>query len=125
MPAYLFLLLAVLSRLALAATPHPEWFNFTAVGGMLLYFGARRSWREMLAPLAVLMALDYFLTVFRLSLRIPLGSLPSYMGLVRSGNGAGADSAAFKDDVCARRRGGAAGAHFILPDVELCGLGRQ
>lgn len=63
MPAYLFLLFAVLSRLALAATPHPEWFNFTAVGGMLLYFGARRSWREMLAPLAVLMALDYFLTV--------------------------------------------------------------
>jgi hypothetical protein len=63
MPAYLFLLFAVLSRLALAATPHPEWFNFTAVGGMLLYFGARRSWREMLAPLAVLMALDFFLTV--------------------------------------------------------------
>jgi hypothetical protein len=63
MPAYLFLLLAVLSRLALAATPHPEWFNFTAVGGMLLYFGARRSWREMVTPLVVLMALDYFLTV--------------------------------------------------------------
>ena len=63
MAAYLFLLIAVLSRLALAATPHPEWFNFTAVGGMLLYFGARRSWREMLAPLAVLMATDYFLTV--------------------------------------------------------------
>jgi len=63
MPAYLFLVFAVVSRLALAATPHPEWFNFTAVGGMLLYFGARRSWREMLAPLAVLMATDYFLTV--------------------------------------------------------------
>jgi len=64
MPAYLFLLFAVLTRLALAATPHPEWFNFTAVGGALLYFGARRSWREMLAPLAVLMATDYFLTVY-------------------------------------------------------------
>ncbi len=63
MAAYLFLLIAVASRLALAATPHPELFNFTAVGGMLLYFGARRSWREMLAPLAVLMATDYFLTV--------------------------------------------------------------
>lgn len=62
MPAYLLLVLAVLSRLALAATPHPEWFNFTAVGGALLFFGARRSWREMLAPLAVLMATDYFLT---------------------------------------------------------------
>jgi hypothetical protein len=64
MPAYLLLLIAVLSRLLLAATPHPEWFNFTAVGGALLYFGARRPWREMLAPLAVLMATDYFLTVF-------------------------------------------------------------
>ena len=29
MAAYLFLLIAVVSRLALAATPHPEWFNFT------------------------------------------------------------------------------------------------
>ena len=64
MPAYLFLLIAILGRLALAATPHPEWFNFTAIGGALLYFGARRSWREMLAPLAALMATDYFLTVY-------------------------------------------------------------
>jgi hypothetical protein len=63
MAAYLFLLIAVLSRLALASTPHPEWFNFTAVGAMLLFFGARRSWKEMLAPLAVLMATDFFLTV--------------------------------------------------------------
>ena len=64
MAAYLFLLFALLSRLALASSPHHNaWFNFTAVGGMLLYFGARRSWREMLAPFAVLMATDYFLTV--------------------------------------------------------------
>jgi hypothetical protein len=63
MPAYLFLLIAVVSRFALAANPHHSgWYNFTAVGGMLLYFGARRSWREMLAPLAVLMATDYVLT---------------------------------------------------------------
>jgi hypothetical protein len=62
MPAYLLILVAVLSRLLLAAYPHPDWFNFTAVGAALLYFGARRSRREMLAPLAVLMATDYFLT---------------------------------------------------------------
>jgi len=62
MPAYLLILVAVLSRVLLAASPHPDWFNFTAVGGALLYFGARRSWREMLAPLAILMATDYFLT---------------------------------------------------------------
>jgi hypothetical protein len=60
MPAYLLLVAAVLSRIV----PHPDWLNFTAVGGALLYFGARRSWREMLAPLAALMAADYFLTVF-------------------------------------------------------------
>jgi len=60
MPAYLLLALAVLSRIL----PHAGWWNFTAVGGALLYFGARRSWREMLAPLAVLMATDYFLTVY-------------------------------------------------------------
>jgi Family of unknown function (DUF6580) len=60
MPAYVLLVVAVLSRLV----PHPGWLNFTAVGGALLYFGARRSWREMLAPLAALMATDYCLTVF-------------------------------------------------------------
>ena len=60
MPAYLLLLVAVLSRLL----PHAGWWNFTAVGGALLYFGARRPWREMLIPLAALMATDYCLTVY-------------------------------------------------------------
>ena len=60
MPAYLLLLFAILSRLL----PHGGWMNFTAVGGALLYFGARRSWREMLGPLTALMATDYLLTVF-------------------------------------------------------------
>jgi hypothetical protein len=59
MPAYLLLLVAVLSRLL----PHAGLWNFTAVGGALLYFGARRSWREMLLPLTVLIATDYVLTV--------------------------------------------------------------
>jgi hypothetical protein len=60
MPAYLLLLVAVLSRLL----PHAGWMNFTAVGGALLYFGARRPWREMVAPLAALIATDYVLTVY-------------------------------------------------------------
>jgi hypothetical protein len=60
MPAYLLLVVAILSRVL----PHAGWFNFTAVGGALLYFGARRSWREMLAPMAALMVTDYCLTVF-------------------------------------------------------------
>jgi hypothetical protein len=60
MVAYLLLLVAVLTRVL----PHAGWMNFTAVGGALLYFGARRPWREMLVPLVVFMATDYFLTVF-------------------------------------------------------------
>jgi len=60
MPAYLLLVLAILTRVV----PHNGWMNFTAVGGALLYFGARRSWREMLAPLTALMVTDYCLTVF-------------------------------------------------------------
>ncbi len=60
MPAYLLLVFAILTRVM----PHHGWLNFTAVGGALLYFGARRSWREMLAPLVALMATDYCLTVF-------------------------------------------------------------
>ena len=60
MPAYLLLVLAILTRVV----PHHDWMNFTAVGGALLYFGARRSWREMLAPLAALMVTDYCLTVY-------------------------------------------------------------
>ena len=64
MPAYLLILVAVLSRFIPPLMPHADWMNFTAVTGALLYFGARRSWREMLAPLAALMASDYLLTTF-------------------------------------------------------------
>jgi hypothetical protein len=60
MIAYLLLLVAVLTRVL----PHAGWMNFTAVGAALLYFGARRPWREMAVPLAVLMTTDYYLTTF-------------------------------------------------------------
>jgi hypothetical protein len=60
MAAYLLLLLAVVTRVI----PHADWLNFTAVGGALLYFGARRPWREMLAPVAVLACTDIYLTLF-------------------------------------------------------------
>jgi hypothetical protein len=61
MAAYLLLLVAVLSRVI----PHAPWWDFTAVTGCLLYFGAKRPWREMLAPLAALITTDCFLTVFK------------------------------------------------------------
>jgi hypothetical protein len=60
MSAYLLLLLAVLSRVV----PHPAWLNFTAVGGSLLFFGARRPLRQAILPVAVLAATDYYLTSF-------------------------------------------------------------
>jgi hypothetical protein len=60
MLAYLLVLLAVLTRVL----PHAGWWNFTAVTGGLLYFGARRPWREMIVPVAILMATDYYLTTF-------------------------------------------------------------
>ncbi len=63
MAAYLVLLLAVLSRI-LPAAFHTTSVNFTAVGGGLLFFGARRSrWQTLFAVLA-LMATDYYLTVY-------------------------------------------------------------
>ncbi len=60
MAAYLLIVVAVLSRVV----PHPGWLNFTAVGGSLLYFGARRPLREMWIPVTVLAVTDYYLTVF-------------------------------------------------------------
>ncbi|MGC2637144.1 MAG: DUF6580 family putative transport protein [Acidobacteriaceae bacterium] len=57
MGAYLLIVVAVLSRVV----PHP-WLNFTAVGGGLLFFGARRPLREAIAPVVALMATDVWLT---------------------------------------------------------------
>lgn len=63
MAAYLVLVLAVLSRI-LPYSFHAVNLGFTAVGGGLLFFGARRSrWQTVFAVLA-LMATDYYLTVY-------------------------------------------------------------
>lgn len=63
MAAYILILVAVASRLI----PHAPWWSFTAVTGSLLYFGAKRPAREMLAPLAALITTDCYLTLFRYS----------------------------------------------------------
>lgn len=66
MAAYLVLLLAVLSRI-LPYSFHSVNLGFTAVGGGLLFFGARRSrWQTVFAVMA-LMATDYYLTVYAFS----------------------------------------------------------
>jgi len=60
MAAFLLIVAAVLSRVL----PHPAWLNFTAVGGALLYFGARRPLRQIWIPVAALAATDFYLTAF-------------------------------------------------------------
>jgi hypothetical protein len=70
MIAYLLLLVAVLTRVL----PHAGWWNFTAVGGALLYFGARRPLREMIVPLAALIATDCWLTIFSYHYAFVLGA---------------------------------------------------
>ncbi len=75
MLAYLVLLLAVLSRILPHAFHAVSW-NFTAVGGGLLFFGSRMgagpsghgfgwsSAAKLASVVAVLMATDYYLTVY-------------------------------------------------------------
>src|SRR5271156_1524959 len=55
--AYLLTLVGVLSH----AIPHPG-LPLTAVGGSLLYFGARRPLWQTVFPVAALAASDYYLT---------------------------------------------------------------
>lgn len=64
MAAFLLVLFAILNRVFLASGSHAPhaWWNFTAVGGSLLFFGARRPLREMWMPVLALMATDYLLT---------------------------------------------------------------
>src|SRR5271170_6497738 len=55
--AYLLTLIGVLGH----AIPHP-WLPFTAAGGSLLYFGARRPIWQGILPVAALAISDYYLT---------------------------------------------------------------
>jgi hypothetical protein len=61
MIAYLVLLLAIVSRILPLQT---HYWNFTAVGGSLLFFGARRPrWQTIIAVLALAVT-DFCLTRF-------------------------------------------------------------
>lgn len=56
-------ILLLFAALASHILPHP-WWNFTAVGGALLVWGARRPLVSMLVPVALLAAGDWLLTRF-------------------------------------------------------------
>ena len=62
MSAYLLILFAMFSRVAVAS--HHSWLNFTAIGGSLLFFGARRPLRQAILPVLALAGLDYYMTVY-------------------------------------------------------------
>lgn len=63
MISYLILLLALVSRLV-PPVLHLSMWNFTAVGGSLLFFGARRPRWQSAFAVAALMVTDYLLTVY-------------------------------------------------------------
>ena len=83
MLAYFFVLIAVATRLL----PHP--LHFTMVGAALLYFGARRSRKEMIIPLALLALSDVYLTTMRYGLHLSLDTFASslwYAGAILIGS---------------------------------------
>ncbi|MBS1820529.1 MAG: hypothetical protein JST61_00905 [Acidobacteria bacterium] len=63
MSAYLALVVAILSRI-LPSAFHTTSVGFTAVGGSLLFFGARRSRWQTIPAVIALMATDYYLTTY-------------------------------------------------------------
>jgi hypothetical protein len=65
MSAFVLILAALASRLAALS----GWFNFTAVGGSLLYFGARRPLRQAAWAIVPFMVMDVYLTtrVYRMA----------------------------------------------------------
>src|SRR5437016_3954017 len=63
MSAYLALVIAILSRI-LPFAFHTTSVGFTAVGGGLLFFGARRKGWHIVPAIVALIATDYYLTTY-------------------------------------------------------------
>lgn len=93
MPAFLLLALAIVARLF----PHHGLWNFSFVGGSLLYFGARRPLSQMWLPMAALIGLDYYMTTAVYSYTfVASGYLLTwtwYAGMILLGKGMLANSA--------------------------------
>jgi hypothetical protein len=66
MAAFVLVLIAIATRVAWATGSHAPhvWWNFTAVGGSLLFFGARRGLRVMWVPVVAFALTDFALTRF-------------------------------------------------------------
>lgn len=64
MLAILFVLLAVVSRFAIAMSPGAHWWAFTPVVASLLFFGAKMPRKYIWAPVAVFALADILLSRF-------------------------------------------------------------
>ncbi len=64
MLAILFVLLAVISRFAIAMSPGAHWWAFTPVVASLLFFGAKMPRKYIWAPVAVFALADILLSRF-------------------------------------------------------------
>ena len=124
MVAYLVLFFAALSRV-LPHAMHSPGLNFTAVGGGLLFFGARRSrWQTIIAVLA-LMETDYYLTVFVYNYPFHITQLSGDVGVVCGGLPARTPDTEPEGDRTPRRRSCAGVRHFVLCIEQLRRLVRQ
>jgi hypothetical protein len=122
MAAFLLVLFAILNRVWLGTGPHAPhmWWNFTAVGGSLLFFGARRSLKQAWIPVLALMATDYFLTKY---CYVSPAGLPGDMGVVRRRDIAGRVVA---EATCERSAGGRSERgqrDQLLRGEQFCGVG--
>ena len=120
MSAFVLILAALASRIAALS----GWFNFTAVGGSLLYFGARRPLRQAAWALVPFMAMDVYLTtrVYRMAFHAQdyLITWLWYAAVLVLGSLL-LEAADQRD---ARRLRLAAGIHLLLRGQQLRGLGR-
>ncbi len=64
MLAILFVVLAVISRFAIAMSPGAHWWAFTPVVASLLFFGAKMPRKYLWMPVAVLAGADVLLSRF-------------------------------------------------------------
>ena len=64
MLAILFVLLAVVSRFAIAMSPGAHWWAFTPVIASLLFFGAKMPRKYLWIPVAILAVTDVLLSRF-------------------------------------------------------------
>ncbi|HLW54814.1 MAG TPA: DUF6580 family putative transport protein [Candidatus Angelobacter sp.] len=70
MLAYVFILLAVAARV-LSGTGYFSMMGFAPLGASLLFFGSHQSRKRAWIPVALFVACDLYLTIFKYHMRLP------------------------------------------------------